>query len=193
MVSRSKVQRADMDAKQLLLELRDIVRDMDRRLEALVQLEPDHTCKVCGQPLTCNRCAGRKGGLTTSRKYTIEQRREMGKTGGRPRKDGGPPRKRELIPDPVTGASVPVRKAQPATRVEPLGIDPTKCYKPEEVAQLLRVAPATLKHWRSRNKGPLYKKLDGHFIRYSGIPSSFASGMRIDSVFKITNLRWGGR
>lgn len=39
--------------------------------------------------------------------------------------------------------------------------------KPEGVARILDVNIETLRHWRHRNKGPKFSKLDGFFIRYA--------------------------
>ena len=36
----------------------------------------------------------------------------------------------------------------------------------EEVAALLKVAPATLSDWRHDRKGPQYYKINGRMIRY---------------------------
>ena len=49
---------------------------------AIIVGEP--RCMVCGEVMICPACVGRLGGKKAARMYTVEQRKEWGKLGGRP-------------------------------------------------------------------------------------------------------------
>lgn len=43
---------------------------------------------------------------------------------------------------------------------------PDRLLTTEEAASFLSVAPRTLMQWRTNRKGPSFKKLYGHMVRY---------------------------
>jgi len=149
-------------------ELLEMLRQVVSRLEQGFAIQPSTApvCEACGSNLRCVHCMGSEGGRKLSQTTDKETRRNWGKKGGRPRRQ-------KAVPDSLKGTALPSTMKPSATIIPSapspeFGIDPAKFYRPEEAAPLLGVTLNTMRHWRTKKRGPAYLKLDGHFVRYSG-------------------------
>lgn len=56
-----------------------------------------------------------------------------------------------------------LRSASEAVSRQP---DSHEVMTPDETARYLKVAPATLKDWRTKGRGPVWVRLSGQIVRY---------------------------